>query len=579
MLKTVKNVKRGIIKRGGYVKTLLKNGTVINVFTGELIKENVLIENDKIIGVGQYSDSDADKIEDASGKFICPGFIDGHIHIESTMLTPVELSKLCLPHGTTSIVADPHEIANVCGVDGISYMLEASEGIPLNVYFMLPSCVPATSFDEAGAVLGAKDLKPLYESPRVLGLGEMMNYPGVIFGDESVLAKISDANELGKRIDGHAPFLRGNTLDKYVCAGIGSDHECAEIDEAKEKIRKGQFVMIRQGTAARNLDDLISLFDAPYNHRCLLVTDDRHPADIMKEGHIDNIIRLAVNKGKSPVVAIQMATIQAAQYFGLRYVGAVAPGYRADILVLDNLDKVDVKDVYSGGIKVVSNRKIIDIKTPEVSEKLKKTVLNSFHTEKLTAEDFYIKEKSPRCRVIKLIAGQLVTEELILDIDWDKNNGIDTQKDVLKIAVIERHKNTGHKGIGFINGIGLKKGAIASSVSHDSHNIIVIGTNEEDMAIAANHICSVGGNVVVAEGKIIAQMSLPIAGLMSEVSGEEIARENEAVRKSVYELGVPQNIEPFMNMAFVSLSVIPSLKMTTLGLVDVDRQHIMPLYV
>ncbi len=561
------------------MRTLLKNGTVVNVFTGELTKENVLIEDDIIIGVGQYSDSDAEKIEDVSGKYICPGFIDGHIHIESTMLTPAELAKLCVPHGTTAIVADPHEIANVCGVEGISYMLEASNEIPLNVYFMLPSCVPATPFDEAGAVLTAEDLKPLYSSPRVLGLGEMMNYPGVIYGNEDVMRKISDANELGKRIDGHAPFVTGKTLDKYISVRIGSDHECSEIEEAKEKIRKGQFVMIRQGTAARNLDDLISLFDAPYNHRCLLVTDDRHPADIMKEGHIDNIIRLAVKKGKSPITAIQMATIQAAQYFGLRYLGAVAPGYRADILVLDDLEKVDVKDVYSSGVKVVSDKKMLDVKTPRVSENLRRTVLNSFHTENLTEKDFHIEEKSPRCRVIKLIPGQLATEELIQDINWDKNNGVDIERDILKLAVIERHKNTGHKGIGFINGIGLKKGAIASSVSHDSHNLIVIGTNEKDMAIAANHICSVGGNVVVADGEIIAQMSLPIAGLMSEVSGEEIAIENETVRKSVYGLGVPEDVEPFMNMAFVSLSVIPSLKMTTLGLVDVDKQELLSLYV
>lgn len=561
------------------MKTLLKNGTVVNVFTGELIKENVLIEADIIIGVGQYSDSDAEKIEDVSGKYICPGFIDGHIHIESTMLTPAELAKLCVPHGTTAIVADPHEIANVCGVEGISYMLEASNEIPLNVYFMLPSCVPATPFDEAGAVLTAEDLKPLYNSPRVLGLGEMMNYPGVIFGNEDVMRKISDANELGKNIDGHAPFVTGKTLDKYISARIGSDHECAQIEEAKEKIRKGQFVMIRQGTAARNLDDLISLFDAPYNHRCLLVTDDCHPADIMKEGHIDNIIRLAVKKGKSPITAIQMATIQAAQYFGLRYLGAVAPGYRADILVLNDLETVDVKDVYSRGVKVVNSKKMLDMKTPQVSENLRRTVLNSFHTENLTEKDFHIDEKSEKCRVIKLIPGQLVTEELIQDINWDKNNGIDLERDILKLAVIERHKNTGHKGLGFIKGIGLKKGAIASSVSHDSHNIIVIGTNEKDMVIAANHICSVGGNVVVADGEIIAQMSLPIAGLMSEASGEEIAIENETVRKSVYELGVPENVEPFMNMAFVSLSVIPSLKMTTLGLVDVDKQELLSLYV
>ncbi len=564
--------------RGAAMKILLYGGTVVNVFTGELERANVLFEDGKILGVGDYTPDDADKVEDISGKYVCPGFIDGHIHIESTMLTPVELAKMCMPHGTTSIVADPHEIANVCGVDGIRYMIEASRNLPMNVYFMIPSCVPATPFDETGAVLGAEDIAPLYSEERVIGLAEMMNYPGVLYGDATVHAKLSDARGFGKPIDGHAPFLGGKNLDKYVYYGITSDHECSCEAEAIEKIRKGQWVMIRQGTAARNLTDLIGLFDEKYSHRCLLVTDDRHPADLMREGHIDNIIRLAAENGKSAVTAIQMATIQAAQRFEIKNVGAVAPGYRADILVLDDLERVAVRDVYSSGEKVVDGGKMADIAEPKIDKKLCDIVLNSFHTQPLCAEDFYIEPKSKKCRVIEIIPGQLITKEAITDINWDKNNGVDTDRDILKLAVIERHKNTGHKGIGFINGIGLKRGAIASSVSHDSHNIIVIGSNDADMAAAANHIREVGGSVVVVDGEIIADMRLPIAGLMTDRSGAEIAAANERVREAVYALGVPKNIEPFMNMAFVSLTVIPSIKMSTLGLVNVDAWERVPLY-
>ena len=560
------------------MKKLLCGGTVINVFTDEVEKANVLIEDEKIIGVGQYTPDDADIVEDVTGKYICPGFIDGHIHIESTMLTPTELAKLCLPHGTTAIVADPHEIANVCGVKGIEYMLDASREIPMNVYFTLPSCVPATPFDESGAELYADDIKPLYDNPRVVGLAEMMNYPGVIFGDKSVWAKINDAINIGKTVDGHAPFLSGKALDKYVSAGISSDHECSDIEEALEKIRKGQKIMIRQGTAARNLVDLLPLFEEPYNHRCLLVTDDRHPADLMKEGHIDNIVRLAVKNGKSPITAIRMASIQAAEHFGIRYVGAVAPGYRADLLVLNDLDTVDIEDVYTNGEKVVSGKKTVEFSAPEINSDLQETVLNSFRLKELTLSDFHIEEKGEKCRVIEIVPGQLITKEKIEKINWNENNGIDTERDLLKLAVIERHKNTGHIGLGYINGIGMKSGAMASSVSHDSHNIIVIGTNDNDMMIAANHIRQFGGNVVVENGKIVAQMALPIGGLMTDLSGEEIAKANENVRNAVYNFGVPKEIEPFMNMAFVSLSVIPSIKMTAQGLVDVDKQERISLY-
>lgn len=562
------------------MKTLLKNGLVINVFTGEIEKSNVLIEGEKIIGVGNYTDLEADIVEDVTGKYICPGFIDGHIHIESTMLLPAELARVCVPHGTTSIVADPHEISNVCGTSGISFMLEASNGIPLTVYIMLPSCVPSTKFDESGATLEAGNLIPFYENPRVIGLAEMMNYPGVLSKDPKVLKKINDALSRGYIVDGHAPLISGKDLDKYISAGISDDHECSSFEEAKERIRKGQWIMIRQGTAARNLQNLLPLFEHPYAHRCLLVTDDKNPADLLNNGHIDSIIRQAVKAGKSAITGIQMATIQAAQCFGLNNIGAVAPGYKADILVLNDIDTVDVCDVYRCGKKVVDNGKMIEFKKPFIRYDLWKTVRNSFYMKDISVEDFKIKPNKNKCRVIKLVQDELLTDEWITDINWDINNGVDIERDILKLAVVERHLNTGHIGLGFISGIGLKKGAIASSISHDSHNLILIGTNDNDMLIAANHIKKIGGgNVVVVDGKVVSEVPLPIAGLMTECNACEIAEKNRKIRQVVHELGIPSGIDPFMSMAFVSLSVIPSLKMTTRGLVDVNKQELVSLFV
>lgn len=561
-------------------KTLLKNGSVINVFTGEIEQADVLMGDGRILGVGDYDDSEADVVEDVSGRYLCPGFIDGHIHVESTTLTPYELARTVIPHGTTAIVADPHEIANVSGMSGIAYMIEASEGLPITVYMMLPSCVPATPLDESGATLEAKDLRPLYQHPRVLGLGEMMNYPGVIAEDERVQQKIADAHTCGKLVNGHAPLLSGKALDKYIAAGIQDDHECSSAEEAKERIRKGQWVMIREGTAARNLADLLPLFEEPWSRRCLLVTDDKHPADLIEKGHIDGIIRKAAAAGKSVITGIQMATLQAAQCFGLRDLGAVAPGYQADILVLSNLDKLEITDVFYHGRKVVDKGRLIDFKEPAVRHDIWKTVRNSFCLNALTETDFRIAPQGRKCRVIRTIPDQLLTGEMIVDIDFSKDNGVDVHRDILKLAVIERHLRTGHIGLGFISGIGMKKGAIASSVSHDSHNLIVIGADEKDMAIAANRVRTMGGGlIVVADGEILAEMPLPVAGLMSQLPAAEAAGQNEAIRRAVYSLGVPENIEPFMTMAFVSLPVIPSLKMTTRGLVDVGKQEVVSLFV
>lgn len=560
------------------MRTLLKNGTVVNVFTDKLEPWDVLLEDAKIIGTGDYSPEDADVAEDVSGMYICPGFIDGHIHIESTMMIPGQLAKAVVPHGTAALVADPHEIANVCGTEGIDYMIGMSENLPMSVYFMLPSCVPATGFDESGAKLAAADLAPYYAHPRVLGLAEMMDYPGVIGAKPEIVEKIKDALEHGKTVDGHAPLLSGHGLDQYIAAGVRSDHECSSFEEAAERISKGQWVMIRQGGAARNLEALIELFEEPWSRRCLLVTDDQNPAELLEKGHIDSIIRQAAALGKSPITGIRMATIQAAQCFGLRDMGAVAPGYRADLLVLEDLDTVAVRDVYYGGKKVVSNRSLHGFQMPVMGEEKQRRVTHSFSVKHLRAEDFLMEKVSEKCRVIQVLQGQLLTEERIAEIQWEENNGIDLKRDILKLAVIERHKGTGRKGLGFISGMNLKRGAIASSVSHDSHNLIVIGTNEEDMADAANRVIGMGGGcAAVDKGKTLAKLPLPVAGLMSRAEGKEIAEGSRRMRKTIHSLGVPEEIEPLMNMAFVSLPVIPFLKMTTKGLVDVEKQEIVSL--
>ena len=563
------------------MKTLLKNAKVVNVFTEKIDFTNVLIEDDRITGIGDYyKDEDADEVEDLEGRFLCPGFIDGHIHIESTMMVPPSLAQAVLPHGTTAVVTDPHEIANVCGVDGIKYMLEMSENIPLHVFVMIPSCVPATCFDEAGAVLNAEDIEDLYKEERILGLAEMMNYPGVIYNDAPTMDKINACVEKGKPVDGHAPLLSGKDLDKYISAGINSDHECSDATEAMEKLSKGQWIMIREGSAAKNLEKLLPLFESPYYQRCILATDDRNPADIIAEGHIDNIVRLAIKAGKDPIRAIKMATLNPTLCFGIKRMGAIACGYKANLLVLDNLENIDIKDVYSNGVKVVKDKEISGFSIPKAEDIITGSVLNSFHMPDLKNDDFYIEPKGTKCRVIEVIPGEILTNECILDIDFSKNNGIDIEKDILKLAVIERHKNTGHKGVGFIKGIGIKNGALAGSVSHDSHNLIVIGSSEEDMVIAANHIKKIGGGLcVVSEGKVLSELRLPVAGLMSTNSAAEIAKANVELRESAEKIGINEGIEPFMNMAFVSLPVIPVLKMTTQGLVNVNDFKRVDLFV
>lgn len=561
------------------MKTLLKNGLVVNVFLDQIMQADVLIEGERIIGVGDYDTSDADQVRDVSGRYVCPGLIDGHIHIESSMLAPAEFVRACLPHGTTTVIADPHEIANVAGLNGIGYMLEATEDVPMSVYFMMPSCVPATAFDESGAQLTAADMASMFRHPRILGLGEMMNYPGVIARDPEVLRKLDVTREANLIVNGHAPLLHGHDLDKYISAGIFDDHECSTMDEALEKLQKGQWIMIRQGTAARNLDGLLGLFDEPYSRRCLLVTDDKHPADLLESGHIDNIIRLAAAKGKPILTGIRMATLQAAQRFGLQDVGAVAPGYIADLLVLDDLDSMKVRDVYCKGTRAVDRGVALPFETRRVRSDIWKAVRNSFYLDALTPAHFHIAPQGDRCRVIQVIPEQLITKDVRLTLDFTRANGIDLSRDILKLAVIERHMNSGHIGLGFITGMGLREGAIASSVAHDSHNLIVVGADEDSMAAAANCVREMGGGLaVVRAGQVLAAMPLPIGGLMGKKTAAEMAQLNQQIRQAAELLGHAEGIDPFMNLAFVSLPVIPDLKMTTLGLVDVNAQQLVPLF-
>lgn len=557
--------------------TLFRNGTVINVFTGEMEKANVLIENGTIIGVGDYDEGD--ETIDLTGKFLAPGLIDSHIHIESTMLLPYEFARAVLPHGTTAVIADPHEIGNVAGTAGLRFMLEGSRGLPLDFYWMMPSCVPSTRFDESGAVLSAGDLAPFYDDPMVLGLGEVMDYTGVETREPELMKKIAGAAARGKTVNGHAPLQTGRALDRYIAAGVTDDHECSSAEEAAERIRKGQRVMIREGTAAKNLEALLPMFDPPYCARCLLATDDKHPADLLTGGHIDMIIRKAAASGKNPVTGIRMATIQTAEYYGLKRTGAVAPGYRADLIVLSDLKKMQVEAVYKDGRLAAEKGKAVPFKRPKVSAPLSERVKNSMRLNPVSSEDFAFQQKGVhRCRVIRRIPGQLLTDEELRNVDLGK--GFDLEKDILKIAVIERHHMTGHIGLGLIHGTGLKAGAVASSVGHDAHNLVVIGTSDREMAAAANAVKECGGGMAaVKDGKVIGKMALPYGGLMTDRSAEEAAKENAALRASLTQLGLPEGEELFMTTAFLSLPVIPHLKLTTKGLVDVDRQELVELTV
>lgn len=538
---------------------VLKNAKYLNVFSNEFLCGDIAVANGLIAGVGKY---DGKTEIDVSGKLVLPGFIDAHIHLESSMVTPAEFAKAVVAHGTTTVITDPHEITNVMGIDGVEYMIQASQNLPIDVHFMMPSCVPATEIDESGAELDCKDIDLYLDNKKVLGLAEMMNYVGVINGDKNVLSKIVTSQAHHKKIDGHAPELSGNDLNAYIAAGVYSDHECSTFENALEKLRKGQFIMIREGTAAHNLKALMPLLTQQYYSRCMFATDDKHPSDLLYGGHIDYIVKQALKNGADPIVALKTATHHAARYFLLNNKGAIASGYLADIVVVDNLEDFNVETVFKRG-KLVFDGEVKDFSAPTVDEKLAEKCFDTFHLDSVTPSSFKVDGK---LGLIGLVGGELLTRNL------GTADKIDVENDILKIACIERHKGTNHIGVGYVKGYSLKSGAVATSVAHDSHNIITVGCNDDDIAVAVNAIKdSKGGIVVVENGKIKALLELPIAGLMSDEPLTTVNEKLENAKSSAYELGADKSIDPFMTLSFLSLPVIPSLRITTKGVFDAEN--------
>lgn len=538
---------------------VLKNAKYLNVFSNEFLCGDIAVSNGLIAGVGKY---DGKTEIDVSGKLVLPGFIDAHIHLESSMVTPAEFAKAVVAHGTTTVITDPHEITNVMGIDGVEYMIQASQNLPIDVHFMMPSCVPATEIDESGAELDCKDIDLYLDNKKVLGLAEMMNYVGVINGDKNVLSKIVTSQAHHKKIDGHAPELSGNDLNAYIAAGVYSDHECSTFENALEKLRKGQFIMIREGTAAHNLKALMPLLTQQYYSRCMFATDDKHPSDLLYGGHIDYIVKQALKNGADPIVALKTATHHAARYFLLNNKGAIASGYLADIVVVDNLEDFNVETVFKRG-KLVFDGEVKDFSAPTVDEELAEKCFDTFHLNSVTPSSFKVDGK---LGLIGLVGGELLTRNL------GTADKIDVENDILKIACIERHKGTNHIGVGYVKGYSLKSGAVATSVAHDSHNIITVGCNDDDIAVAVNAIKdSNGGIAVVENGKIKALLELPIAGLMSDEPLTTVNEKLENAKSSAYELGADKSIDPFMTLSFLSLPVIPSLRITTKGVFDAEN--------
>ncbi len=550
---------------------LLKNARVVNVFSGEIEETGVAITHSRITGLGD--DYPAQRVVDLQGHYIAPGFIDAHVHIESAMVPPFEFARAVVPHGTTSVIIDPHEIANVLGVEGIEFMLEASKYTPFSVYVMVPSCVPATHLETNGGILRWSDLIRFKNDPWVLGLGEMMNYPGVLFRDPETLDKLRAF--FNRRIDGHAPGVSGRDLAAYVAAGIGSDHECTTLDEAREKIRLGMYVMIREASNAQNSKALFPLITPKNARRMLFVTDDRFPSDLIDQGHIDYIVRSAIQSGLDPITAIQIATLNAAEYFHLHDRGAIAPGLRADLIVFDNFENLTIQQVYRGGRLVARNGRLL----PQGEAPRHLEVRNSMNVNWSKVDVRLPAGGHRKIRVMGMVADQITTTQSVEDARIEDGFAVaDPERDILKIAVIERHQNTGNVGLGFVRGLKLKRGAIGSSVAHDSHNIIVAGTNDDDLMTAAHAIAAMqGGLVAVENGKVLARVPLPIAGLMSDQPLERVRQQLDNLVDVAYDLGTDLHA-PFMAMAFLALPVIPELKLTDRGLVDVNKFDFVPVF-
>ncbi len=550
---------------------LLKNANVINVHSGEIIETDVAVVRSRIVGLGK--NYEAEQVFDLAGAYLAPGFIDAHVHIESSMAPPSEFARTVVPHGVTTVVTDPHEIANVLGLDGIRFMFENAKHGPLSMYVMASSCVPATTMETNGATLHWYDLVSLKSDPWVLGLAEVMNFPGVIYGDDEVLDKLRIFRK--EVIDGHAPGVTGKALQAYVATGIGSDHEATTVEEAREKLRAGMTIFIREATNAHNLKDLLPLVNDYNHHSICFCTDDRQPADLLSEGTIDYMVRVAIAEGIDPIIAIRMATWNPAQYFRLQDRGAITPGRRADMIVFDDLQAPTPRLVFRGG-RLVARDGIMAVPPRAIPQRALRHTMNVAWDK----VNFDIPAAGRIARVIGHIPDQLVTEHLQMEVPIRKGMAqADPDRDILKMAVIERHMHSGNIGKGFIHGIGLKRGALASSVAHDHHNIVVVGADDASMMTAARRVAAMGGGLVAADGeRVLAEVPLPLAGLMSKEPMEIIRDQVAAAIAAAHQLGSPLH-DPFMGMSFMALEVIPSLKLTDLGLVDVDKFEFTSLWV
>ena len=551
---------------------LLKNAKVVNVYSGEIIEADVITCEERIAGVG--AGYRAEKTIDLKGQYLSPGFIDGHVHIESSMVDVPEFARAVVPLGTTSVIADPHEIANVLGYEGIRYMLNASKNNPLNVFFMVPSCVPATDLETSGASLRALDIYPLLQEKWVLGLAEVMNFVGVVQGDREILDKLKIVTE--KRIDGHAPGLSGIDLNAYVAAGIGSDHECTRVEEAREKLRLGMYILIREGTFIKNLRDLIPLVTPENSRRCCFCTDDRHPHDILEEGHVNFLIQTAIKMGVDPITAIRMGTLNTAEYFGLREHGGIKPGNYADLVAFDNFENFRISHVIKNGELVARDQKPVYEKQALLHAKIR----SSMNIKWLDGDEFVIPAQGRKARIIELVEDQALTNCLVEEAPIADGHVVsDADRDILRVFVVERHNATGNVGRGLIKGLGLKRGAIASSIAHDSHNVIVAGHSDDEIMLAVIHLNKIGGGIVVVDGEdVVDALELPVAGLMSKENLEMVSQKTEKLVQAARQLGSTVK-DPLMALSFMALPVIPSLKLTDIGLVDVENYKLVDLFV
>lgn len=552
---------------------VIKNGKIINVFTSEIIEQDLAIVDGFFAGIGHY---DGKKVVDAKGAFISPGFIDGHVHIESSMITPVEFAKVLLPHGVTTVITDPHEIGNVSGTEGLQFMLDESDNLPLDVLFMLPSCVPAVAFEPSRAILNIEELGPFFQHPRVIGLAEVMNFPAVKYCDTTMMEKLLATAQAGKKIDGHAAGLGANDLNIYMAAGIKTDHECTTMEEAKDRLQKGMYLMIREGTVAKDLRNLIDVVNDRNSRRCLFVTDDKHLDDLIEEGSIDYNVKLAIEAGIDPITAIQMGTINVAECFGLFEKGAIAPGYQADFLLIDSLEDMKIQYVYKNGEVVAKEGEVVSFvkESLEIPFHLNKTV--SFCD--VSEADLQIPLNGTKANLIEIIPNSLLTKHIVEEVLVNEGGMFlpSVEKDQLKIVVIERHHMTGSIGLGIVKGLGLKSGAIASTVAHDSHNLIIAGENDSDILFAAEEIRKMqGGLVVVENGKVLSSIQLPISGLISPLPYQEVYNQLKELNNALKNIGASEHFNPFLTLSFLAIPVIPELKITAQGLFHVGKfEHI-----